>query len=167
MREYLHRPMALRRDAMSTPERAARSDNGLGLTRTSRMKNFAEPSPQPPASVEDPPLNIGAALARLGGARQLLNDLATFFLEDAPQHIQKLKRALATGDAFEAERMAHSIKGLAATFDGHPTSRAAFEIEKLASAGDLTGAGAALPRLEAEVQRLRQALTEMIADKTA
>jgi HPt (histidine-containing phosphotransfer) domain-containing protein len=129
----------------------------------------------PPDSAQDasrpgvePAMNLTSSLARLGSesdagkARALLTDLARMFLEDYPELLTKLRAAIDGGQPREAERFAHSIKGLSATFDGHPTHRAAYNIEKCSAAGDLAGAQLAIADLEAEIERLSRALRSLV-----
>lgn len=178
MQKYEQTPIA-RRSAPGTGPRTAKpsevrggfgkSVNGLSDTREFRMQPFGDSSTRKLAAPIDPPLNVEAALRRLGGAenaasaRRLLVDLSRFFLEDAPGYLSKLEAALAAGAASDAAHMAHTIKGQAAYFDGFPTQRAAFEIEKSAAAGDLTAAAERLPELVAEVERLSVSLRALCA----
>ena len=55
-------------------------------------------------------------LRALDGERELLSQLATMFVEDAPELLTTLEQAVAAGDCLIARRTVHSLKGLAATF---------------------------------------------------
>jgi HPt (histidine-containing phosphotransfer) domain-containing protein len=57
-----------------------------------------------------------AALEALNGDRQLLGELATMFVEDAPTLLQALQSALDCQDQVTAHRTIHSLRGLSSTF---------------------------------------------------
>ena len=81
------------------------------------------------------------------------------FLEDIPRQIAGLKAYLEAGDAAGTERQAHTIKGAAANVGGERLREVAFEMEKAAKAEDLSAAARHMAELEAQFDRLRQAMT--------
>jgi CheY-like chemotaxis protein len=99
-------------------------------------------------------------LARLGGNEQLFQDLARFFLEDAPTVLAELGTSLERDDARVAERAAHSLKGLVGNFGAKEAGRLATELQRLGHDGDLTTAPPLYQRLETEVNLLRRELEE-------
>lgn len=103
-------------------------------------------------------MNRERALVRLGGNEKLFNELASFFLEDAPGLVDRLQQAATQGKAKELERAAHSLKGLAANFDGDRTSLAAMRIEQLVETGNLDEAIEVTQELVREVDKLCVAL---------
>lgn len=107
---------------------------------------------------EKPVMIVTSALSRLGNNRELLRDMATFFLEDSDQLLRDLLTSLDQNDTERARRHAHSLKGLAANFSAEPCADAAFVIEVAARKGDANTARAYLSRLQAEVIRLKDAL---------
>ncbi len=104
-------------------------------------------------------IDLDAALERLGGDRELLNELMQFFLEDSPGLLDQVRQGIGNGQAEPTERAAHSLKGLAANFGAQEAVRASQAIEQLGRNGDLAQAAAAVPRLEREISALQQALT--------
>ena len=54
--------------------------------------------------------------ARMGGDNELLAELVTLFLEDAPQHLVKIQSAIEHENGVDLARSAHSLKGSAAVF---------------------------------------------------
>jgi HPt (histidine-containing phosphotransfer) domain-containing protein len=89
--------------------------------------------PQPRVSQVDEQ----AALRALDGDKDLLQDLAQMFCEDAPVVLEKLMLALEANDAPAARRAVHNVKGLAATFYAQPTIELAQRLEANAAEGQL------------------------------
>ncbi len=61
-------------------------------------------------------IDEAAALAALDGDRDLLCDLASMFIEDAPIVVAELRTAVQADQAAEVRRNVHSLKGLLSTF---------------------------------------------------
>jgi two-component system, sensor histidine kinase and response regulator len=104
---------------------------------------------------EDPaPLDMAAALDRLGGDRDLYDELVGVFKEEYPNIEAELRRAVESRDAKTLERSAHTLKGSSANLGAVGVSNAALELEKLARSGELDGAGERFKILQQEVERL-------------
>jgi two-component system sensor histidine kinase/response regulator len=95
-------------------------------------------------------LNPGSAVARAGGDAELARELASMLLEEGPQRLVELRKALAASDGAAFGRVAHTLKGHA----DHSGAKTAFEIardlERAGKAGALDGAGPKVEALEAE-----------------
>lgn len=78
-----------------------------------------------------------SALEALDGERELLSQLATMFVEDAPQLLTDLENAVAADDPAAARRATHSVKGLVATFFAAPAVDLAHRLEQAAADGRL------------------------------
>lgn len=52
------------------------------------------------------------ALSRVGGDEELLKEIALIFLEDYPNSLREIRAAIASGDASQLERAAHSLEGI-------------------------------------------------------
>ncbi len=98
-------------------------------------------------------------MVRLMEDEELAQMVVESFLEDIPRQITLLKGFLETGDAAGAERQAHTIKGASANVGGERLREVAFAIEKAARAGDLSAALRYVPKLEAQLDALNQAIT--------
>jgi signal transduction histidine kinase/DNA-binding response OmpR family regulator len=119
------------------------------------------PEPTPPKSPSpsgDDCIDWQAAWANLEGDRNLLSELALLFLDDLPQQIEALHRALDNRQNHDLERLAHRLKGSVGNFAAKPAFEAAFHLEKIARQGDFKQAPQALGALEHEIQRLQDAL---------
>ena len=93
------------------------------------------------------------------GDRELLRELIDLFVEDSQRLLEDLRETVRSRNAGEIERIAHTLKGSAGNFGAHATCEAALRLETMGRERTLSAADAACATLEAEVQRLRTALT--------
>ena len=70
-------------------------------------------------------------LARVGGDRELLAEISRLFVDDAPRHLEKIRRALDARDGESLRRAAHGLKGAAANFDADGVVTAARALEEI------------------------------------
>jgi CheY-like chemotaxis protein len=129
----------------------------------------------------DPPAAAGAApagdvidrdrLAALmeldqdGQGSRLLTRLAAAFLTGAPADLDGLRAAVERGDAAAVRDVAHHLKGAAATLGSGAVVDLCEDFELLAGADALGSAGDLLGRLEAELDRVRDALAAIVAGR--
>jgi len=97
-------------------------------------------------------------LDRLMGDEELANEIIGGFLKDIPHLFTALKEALDNGDAPSVQLQAHTIKGAFANVGGEALRDTAFKIEKAGEAGDLETLKACMPELEAQFDRLKEAM---------
>jgi len=97
-------------------------------------------------------------LARLMDDAAFARKISEQFLGDIPRQLDQLKASIADGRTEEAGGHAHRIKGAAATVGGPAMSEVAKELEQAGKAGRLDTLRSRLPALEAEFQRLRDAM---------
>lgn len=95
---------------------------------------------------------------RLMDDKELIAEIVAIFLDDIPRRIEDLRRHLISGRTDEAGQQAHSIKGAAADVGGEIMRAVAFEMEKAGKAGDLETLRKAMPVLEKEFERLKDAM---------
>lgn len=103
-------------------------------------------------------LNTEVALARLGGDRELLREIAALFIDDSDRMVGEIERALVARNAFALDRAAHTLKGCALNFGAQRVSEAARSLERIARSGDLSAASTVYETLRSE---LNQLLTEL------
>jgi CheY-like chemotaxis protein/HPt (histidine-containing phosphotransfer) domain-containing protein len=84
----------------------------------------------------------------LTGDEDLVKQIIAGFLEDMPIQIDVLKKEIAKGDAGQAGRQGHAIKGAAANVRGMALSAVASDIESAGKAGQLDEIGILMPELE-------------------
>ncbi len=100
-------------------------------------------------------------LARVEGDRGLLAELVDIFHAESPRLLANLRHSVEKGDAKGVQEAAHAIKGTVGNFGGHAASEAARVLEVMGQEGVLTGAPAAVERLEREVDELARNLVRM------
>ncbi|MBW3597066.1 MAG: response regulator, partial [Planctomycetes bacterium] len=135
-----------------------------GIARPRRPRISGEASVTGAEAAESEPIeqmDLDAALERMDGNYELLADMAGFFLEDAPELLDRIRDGIAGYAPEEVQRAAHSLKGLAANFNAQRTIETAKEIEYAAEAGDLPAAASRLPELERLVESLAQSLKSL------
>lgn len=137
-----------RRSASESPSSERES------TMTSGAKGSSDPS--------DPVLNLAVARQRLGGDEELLRDLAGFFIEDAPRLLEDTRLALESGDAENATRHAHSLKGLASNFEANSAVELAQRLESCARAQQFSLAIGLCDPLHQAVMRVIEALQTQV-----
>lgn len=117
-----------------------------------------EKDDHPSAAHEPAVFDYQSALERIGGDRSLFQSIVQIFFEDLPGQIAELKSAASDRDAGRLKHAAHSLKGLVATFSAHSAVEAARAIEHAATTDGAAAAAPGVPRLEAELNRLQEAL---------
>jgi HPt (histidine-containing phosphotransfer) domain-containing protein len=101
---------------------------------------------------------LQALRASVGDDTEFLAELVTTFLADAPQQLVELRAAVASGDAEEVERGAHTLKSNAATFGIVRLADICRDLEDRASHGNLDGAEALVAAIEGALAEARPAL---------
>jgi signal transduction histidine kinase/CheY-like chemotaxis protein len=113
---------------------------------------------RPPAAV----LDEGQLLARVGGDRGLLAEMVGLFLQDAPQMLGALRRAVSKQDAEGVRQRAHAIKGAVATFGAGPAFAAAAALEAMGRDGNLADVERGFATLSEAVGALLPALEQFV-----
>jgi two-component system, sensor histidine kinase and response regulator len=110
-----------------------------------------------------PCCDLKAALERVGGDEEFLNEVVALFRQDATRLLGEVRTAVAEGDAAGLRRAAHALKGSAGYVAARPTVEAARRLETIGAQGDLAKAASAFEDLEREFERLTSALPETAA----
>ncbi|HEX5943222.1 MAG TPA: Hpt domain-containing protein [Anaerolineales bacterium] len=98
-------------------------------------------------------------LKQMSGA-DFINELIDAFLEDAPNMIQNMRTAAATGDVETFRRNAHSLKSNAYTFGATELGGLARELELMGRESNLA-IGNRLEVLNEELGKVAQELSEL------
>ena len=145
------------------------------LAKPIRMEELVEalenPTHVPVFAAESPtldsdagaPMDIKAALARVGGDPKLLKELVELFLVELPVLMTVLGQGVSAGDARLIERSAHKLKGSVGNFAAQHAFDAALKLERLGMEGKVSEAASAYDELEQEIDRLKLAMAEMPA----
>ena len=105
-----------------------------------------------------PILDRPAALERLGGDEDMLEEFLNLLLEQSDGDLPSMSQAIDAGRADDVEHIAHSLKGAAASLSAERVREVAFNLEKMGRAGDLSQAAVLLSQLEEEISALRRSL---------
>ena len=95
---------------------------------------------------------------RLGGDRQLFQDLVRFFLEDSQEITAKLEERCAANDSTGTERAAHSLRGICSNFGAKEVVDLCWVVERRSLVEDWREVNGAMAQLRDAVIRLRSAL---------
>lgn len=107
---------------------------------------------------EYPTLDRKGALAKLAGREALQAKLEKSFRRDAPQNMERIRRALAGGDMDEAALVSHKLKGEANTVGAQRLGKTAQAFHEAAKTGKADLLPGMLPGLEAAVESVLAAL---------
>jgi len=97
----------------------------------------------------------------VSGNPGLLRELAELCLEDSPQRLLEIRKALDSGDLDALQRAAHTLKGSAGSLCGKRAAELALRLEELADTRDLPAARLSYAALADEVGRLQRALVRL------
>jgi HPt (histidine-containing phosphotransfer) domain-containing protein len=104
--------------------------------------------------------NPDIALRRMGADTDLLCTMVDYFLEDSLLLLLDLRQRISAGDALEASRVAHSLKGLCSNFEAEAATRAGAAVEAACMAATLQEASSLIPTLAEQLSQLSHALME-------
>jgi len=99
-------------------------------------------------------------LGRMGGDRDLMQEVIAAFLDEAPERIAALRSAADAGDGTSVKRTAHSFKGSLTIFASRSALDAIVAVERAGVANDHAAAHEAIDTLDAAVARLSADLRE-------
>jgi HPt (histidine-containing phosphotransfer) domain-containing protein len=114
----------------------------------------------PGSATDRSPVDFSIALRQAGGDVTLLIELVGIFLDDLPERVRGLQRAIRGGDTGDVSFVAHAIRGALAGLGATPAVTLARELEALAEEGRLDEAAERFAGLTLELERL----TAFLAD---
>ncbi|MEO8497205.1 MAG: response regulator [Planctomycetota bacterium] len=103
-------------------------------------------------------LNLGDAMKRLHGDRDLFREFVEVFDEDAPRLLYNLRDALAKSDFDGLSKAAHSLRGLAVNLGADMFQRLAVQLESECESANLHSATLTVARMMDAFARLNQEL---------
>jgi two-component system, sensor histidine kinase and response regulator len=111
-----------------------------------------------------PSIDWDRALKTVDGDADLLRDVIQDTLSEAPELLRQLDAALAAGNAEDARRLGHTLKGAGRLFHFDALLDSAGAVETNADAGELSAAASAIPQLKDAVERLIHELTAYLKE---
>ena len=130
----------------------------------------ASPLAKPSLADADAPSQVfdrTAALANIGGDRQLLREMTAWFLRDSAKLLADLRDAAQRGDGQALANAAHQLKSQAGSFAAQNAYRLAAQVEQSAMAGDPAASAGAVAELTAAVGQLAEALRYLESSSSA
>ena len=121
----------------------------------------AAPAPSPAPRPSEGVFDAASLLAFVDGKTEVLRELATIFLEDAPKYLADVVVAVQRDDAVALQAAAHTLKGAAGTMTARRVADVAQELERIARTADLTAAPSAVATLARELGQLQSVLEEI------
>jgi len=100
-------------------------------------------------------------LARLGGDEELMADVIRLFLDDCPNVLASIKRAVDQRDTAAIRSAAHALKGASGNLAAAGLTDAAATLERIGAEGRLEAIDAGWRRVEAEAALLLDALRRL------
>ena len=105
-------------------------------------------------------------LARIDNDLELLHELLTLFIEDAPQQLARIRTASESGDTTTLHRAAHSLKGACANIGAMALRSIAAELEIAAKSGQQEKISPLLSGVVSEYEALMPLLEKEVATVT-
>jgi two-component system, sensor histidine kinase and response regulator len=112
---------------------------------------------------DSPSIDIEAALARVGGDQDLLQEVAQLFLDECPQMVDSIRQAFRAEDLRALEFAAHTLKGAVGNFGARHAFDAALAVEIMARQGQVEEAGYQLALLEKALMRVNSELEGIVS----
>ena len=106
------------------------------------------------------------ALEAVDGEESLLRTLVEAVLEESPQILDAIRRAVADQDAYSLRSAAHTLKGSIRYFRADNAFDAAFRLERMGKEGELRDAEEVLRVLEEETSRILRLLNAYLQHET-
>jgi HPt (histidine-containing phosphotransfer) domain-containing protein len=101
-------------------------------------------------------------LERVGGDRKALRELVELFLDDAPQVLARIHRAIDEKETEALQAAAHTLKGAISNFAASAATEAAARLQRTGENDNLGGARDACAVLEEELEQLKAALSALV-----
>ena len=104
-----------------------------------------------------------AFLDAFGGDEELLRIVIRAFLDGAPDLLLEVRSSCEANDADRLRLAAHALKCSVRFFGETAAYQLAYQLELAAAVESLDSVKETLPRLEEEIEQLRQALAPLVA----
>ncbi|MFN3533361.1 MAG: Hpt domain-containing protein [Candidatus Brocadia sp.] len=105
------------------------------------------------------------ALGIIGDDEEFLKELAEMFINDFPEQISNIKKAIHIHDSNALEKSAHKLKGAVANFGEKAAWKEALRLEMMGRENKLGDVEEAYETLMKETERLVNALREFVKSK--
>lgn len=107
-------------------------------------------------------LDWEVALSSVGGDEELLHDVVSAIIEECPQCLGNLNRAIEQNDPEFLSRAAHTIKGNFRMFGSLEAVQTATQLESIGASGTCAGAEKLIPKMREQARQVLDALSARI-----
>ncbi len=101
-------------------------------------------------------------LKRFDGEKEFLAELVEIFINDIPEQLSGIRKAVDDRNSKDLERSAHKLKGAVANFEEKAAFEVALQLEMMGRENRLDGVEEAYDTLMKEVECLVNALKEFV-----
>jgi PAS domain S-box-containing protein len=150
----------------STSSLAEVEDQGLfGESPAPASRGTGTPAPVAPVlpSSDAPPVDFDSALPRFLGDRDFMLAMFREYQQSLPGRLNDIHAALQENDVKRLGRLAHNLKGTSLNFSAEAVAAVALKLEELGQREDLSDAPALVARLDEEVLRLTEFLSQHLS----
>ncbi len=102
------------------------------------------------------PFDFTTILENLDGDVELLQELVSLFIEDAPNHLTALESGLRSNSNTDIQHHAHTLRGASSNVGAEQVRRMAHQLEGMGRNGDLTGAENLLTSLTEHFEAVKE-----------
>jgi HPt (histidine-containing phosphotransfer) domain-containing protein len=99
------------------------------------------------------------------GSESLLQKVTLLFMANAPRHMNLIRKAIDENDSDELRRSAHTFASSMAYFAAETATKAGRDLEAMGEAGDMSSVEQGYEVLKNEVDRLKEALSEVLPEE--
>jgi two-component system sensor histidine kinase/response regulator len=145
--DYVTKPIRLG-ELLSAMDRATTM---RANTRETKQGSAAAPPAPHGATRASSRLDLAAALDRVEGDRELLEEIARLFAEECPGLIDQIRRARQANDLPELQRAAHTLKGAASNVAATTVAESALALETQARTGQMDHMDELIAALASEI----------------
>ena len=125
-----------------------------------------QPAREPAADANAERIDWSAALATVGGDRELLRDVVDAFLQEGPRLLGELRKAAVDSDAEGLRRAVHTLKASLRYLGAETLFDRAVELEAIGREGRLADVAAALVRFDKPLELLLAGLSRKADTET-
>lgn len=162
-------PADLYRRVESAPEPAGSTIEAAEVLRTTGSGRSVAAEPDHSAGEEGKgPVDLDGFRATMeaAGVGDIVEETLRSYLEESPDRIQWLAKAMASGDSEEVRKAAHALKSSSAAIGARPLAGFLQQLENAGKAGDLGGAAECLDQVVALHGAVVDQLERTLAVKT-
>ena len=110
---------------------------------------------------KDAPIDMDELMEIMGEDDELLKECLDDFIDDYPEALEGIKKAIDAGDPSALNGNAHGFKGTLKYLAAEEAADAAFQLERMGKDGNLDGAEESYRQLLAACERLKGFIGDM------